>query len=94
MTGGAGNTWLDRWGKYVGENNLDAKLRGMALGGARIPKGMPLPGGPSTTSIWTKVPCMPLWAGKWLGRAFAPLTIVTGAYEWYVIIKGGVVIWL
>ena len=50
------------------------------LGGARIPKRVRFPGKPGTTSIWTKIPGISLKTGQKIGRAFIPVTLVSGGH--------------
>jgi hypothetical protein len=39
-----------------------------------------MPGGPGTTSIWTKVPGISLGRGQAIGRVFLPFTLLEGTF--------------
>jgi hypothetical protein len=92
VTGGYRRTYLDRVGDRIGQRRSPTGDT-IGLGGLRIPKRAPLPSGPSTTSIWTKVPGIGLRGGQWLGRFFIPITLCMGAYDWYIIIDSGIEEW-
>jgi RHS repeat-associated protein len=94
ITGGQGNNFLDRWGNYVDQNGLDAKINALiAACGARVPKSIRLKGQTYTSSIWTKVPGISPARGRVIGRVLVPVTIAAGAYDLYVIVEGAVVSW-
>jgi len=86
VTGGQGETFLDRMGWYIDQHQLSRWLDSViAAGGFRIEKVIKHPGKPGTTSIWTKLRFG--WSarsGMQLGKFFVPFTFFFGGYDWYV----------
>ncbi|MEN6386927.1 MAG: RHS repeat-associated core domain-containing protein [Phycisphaerales bacterium] len=70
--------------KCIEENHGGDIVHLIGIGGARLPKKWPLPGAPKTTSIWTKCPGIAPGVGKLIGRAFIPITLISGGHAAYV----------
>jgi len=83
---GPSNDWYGRFGNRVDRwsfgnqvhNGVDSVT---VLCATRLPKGIQMPGYPSTTSIWTKVPFWSLKTGQRLGYFFSGIVLVEGGYN-------------
>jgi hypothetical protein len=83
---GPSNDWYGRFAHRVDRWSLTNQLGGLvaiiSVGGAmRVPKEVTMPGAPSTTSIWTKVPGTSLATGQTLGRIFSRVVLFEGIYN-------------
>jgi RHS repeat-associated protein len=92
LTGGPGWVWIDPVGTRM-RTRQSPTGNVLALGGLRLPKGAPIPGLPSTTSVWTKVPGVGLRGGQMLGRFFLPITLCMGFYDWWNFIDATIREW-
>lgn len=77
---------IDTWGKGVRKRQTARRQcfrAGIMCGGMRVPKAIQLPGQAWSSSVWTKVSWISTKAGKFIGRAFIPVTLVEGGLALY-----------
>ncbi|GMU26396.1 MAG: RHS repeat-associated core domain-containing protein [Planctomycetia bacterium] len=100
VTGGCGNTYLDRVGNNIGaRKSLSDHVADVIIGGAaaRVPKKGKA-GRASTKSIWQKkrvrgVTGGTIRSGMKVGKVCAIVTIIDGGFRWYQIVDACVEEW-
>ena len=83
---GPSNDWYGRFAHRVDRWSLGNQLSNTvgvipAVGAIRVNKAIAMPGQPSTTSIWTKIPRVGLGNGMIIGRVFNGIVLFEGVWN-------------